>query len=151
MEYERDLSCGIYTRKKISDMTSIQIAFYIYCALQVNLLKKELPRILIYGSNGLLGTKLVNDLVNIGLSPYLRLYCRSDNDIDFWLSRHIEASDSLIKLFPKKLKPDIVIIMTPLLGFPVVARQIKSYVTRQTMIIFATVGLQRSTISLLSL
>lgn len=141
-DFEKDGSCSVYTRYKLAEMISMQIGFYLFCALKVCLFSREDPKILIFGT-GFIGSQVIKDMIQRGMASYIYIYVRGDDDIPYWKSKGVNINSSLRALFPNQSKPDIIVMCTPLSSFPVIAKQLKNIVDRRTLIIYATIGLQR--------
>jgi hypothetical protein len=141
-DYEKDSSYGIQTRKKMAEMTSMQICFYLFCILKAFLQTKEAPSILVFGT-GFVGSRLLKDLIAANCTQYLKIFCRNDEEIPYWKQRGIKISTSMRKLYPNQTKPHIIILCTPLSSFPIISKQIKHLIDRNTVIIYTTVGLLR--------
>lgn len=136
-----DISNCLKSRREISALISQQVQFYVFLLLRGYDVLKRSPTILIFGS-GQIGTRIVNDLCEVGCSQHLRIYTRGDEGSKYWKSRGLRASTSIPKLLNGEFA-DIVIISSPLASFSAMARLLSPAVTLTSAVIFCTLGLQR--------
>lgn len=121
-----------------------QVSFYTLCTLRAYLGVIKAPRILIYGP-GVIGTKIINTLLDYGVGPMLRIYVRSNLHLAKWRERGIKASDAISKLL-KAGTFEIVITTANAASFSQFTRDLFGKVSPKTCVISAVFGLQRTRI-----
>jgi hypothetical protein len=121
-----------------------QVCFYTMCALRAFQGVIKAPRILIYGA-GVVGSKIIEHLVEHGCISMLRVYLRNEKAVEKWKHRGIKASDTISKLL-KAGTFEIVITTANAASFAQFTRDLFGKISSKTCVISAVFGLQRTRI-----
>lgn len=124
-------------RESLAQTISLQISFYTLCALKAFVIRERFPKIILIGT-GFIGSRVLQQLIEVGCTPLLRVLCRDDSKFKLG----IKSSHSIQDLV-RGNNIDIIILCTPVTEFPNICREILNFVTPQTCVISASFGLKR--------
>lgn len=116
-----------------------QLCFYVFCALKAYELIEEIPSIVVFGGGGVMGTCIVDALVEVGCKPILKMYCRDTASVQKWLQAGIRATLS----FEENSKIDILVVASNIMSFPQMCKDIGHCLKSTTFIISTVFGMQR--------
>lgn len=124
-------------RESLAQTIALQIAFYTLCALKAFVIRERFPRIILIGT-GFIGSRVLQQLIEFGCTPLLRVLCRDDSKFKLGIK-----SSNAIQDLVRGNDLDIIILCTPVSEFPNICRELQSLITKQTCIISASFGLKR--------
>jgi hypothetical protein len=132
---------GFESRKQLCKSVSLQVCFYVACALRSFIDKTRAPVLLVLGA-GHSGSIVVEMLVKCGCAQFLRIHCRGDYSAKHWTAKKLQSDTSLEGLLQGQ-KADIVVLCSPLSSFSTIGRILRRYVAPNTFLISTTFGLTR--------
>ena len=116
-----------------------QTCFYVLCALKAYELIGEIPSILVYGGNGVMGSCIIDALVECGCKPLLKIFARDSKTVQKWLKVGIRSTVQLDEFS----KVDILIIASNLASFSQMCRDLGLCFRSTTFVISTVFGMQR--------
>jgi hypothetical protein len=131
---------GMEARESIAKIIALQITFYTLCALKGFVARDRYPKIVLVGT-GFIGSRVLNELVDNGCQPLLRILCRDEAKVKLGI-----RSSNNIEDLTRGHHVDVLILCIPISEFPNVCREVKRLVTKQTCVISGAFGLRRNKI-----
>lgn len=116
-----------------------QTCFYVLCALKAYELIGEIPTIVIYGGGGVMGSCIVDALVECGCKPFLKIFARDSVAVQKWLKLGIRST---VK-FDENSSMSILIIASNLASWSQLCRDVGCCLKSTTFVISTVFGLQR--------
>jgi hypothetical protein len=129
-------------RSRMIHTSCDQTCFYVLCALKAYELIGEIPSIVIYGGGGVMGSCIIDALIECGCKPLLKVFARDSATVQKWLDAGIRSTVT----FEENSKMDILVIASNIMNFSQLCRDVGHCLKSTTFVISAVFSLQRKRI-----